>query len=329
MHDFVAIGETDTDVFIRLEDESGAQLSGMPDALDYRMSLPFAAKIPYESATIISGVGNAPNAAVSAARLGLRSALFAHVGDDEGGRNTIESLKEHGVDTSLVTPEAGKKTSHSYILWYKQDRTILRRHENFSYTLPDLGSPKWAYFSAMGSKADDFYNHFADYIEQHPQVKFAFQPGGNEIGLGTRLGRFYKRCDIFFSNVEEAGQILGIQTLGISELLKRVQALGPKIVVITDGPRGAYAFDGTNTYPQLPYPDPKPPFERTGAGDAFASTVVAALALGQDLPTALQWGAVNSMSVVQQVGAQKGLLTREKIEEYLKSAPAEFETKKL
>lgn len=108
-----------------------------------------------------------------------------------------------------------------------------------------------------------------------------------------------------------------------------MQALGPKIVVITDGPKGAYAYDGQNMYQQAPYPDPKPPFERTGAGDAFASTTTAAIGLGKDLPTALQWGAINSMSVVQQVGAQKGLLTREKIEEYLKSAPAEFQTKKL
>ncbi|MFZ2764043.1 MAG: carbohydrate kinase family protein, partial [Minisyncoccia bacterium] len=94
-------------------------------------------------------------------------------------------------------------------------------------------------------------------------------------------------------------------------------------------PKGAYAYDGKDMWQQLPYPDPKPPFERTGAGDAFASTTVASLALGNDLPTALSWGAVNSMSVVQQVGAQKGLLTKSQIEEYLKSAPADFKIKKL
>jgi sugar/nucleoside kinase (ribokinase family) len=328
MYDFIAIGETDTDIFIHLQDESGAKIEGA-DGEHPMLSIPFAAKIPYESATTISGVGNAPNAAVSAAKLGLKSALYAHVGDDEGGRNTIASLKEHGVDTSLVAPEAGKKTSHSYILWYGQDRTILRRHEDFSYTFPDLGSPKWAYFSAMGSKVDTFYDDFAAYIETHPEVKFAFQPGGNEVRLGTKLLRFYKRADIYFSNVEEAEAILGLNTLGIQELLKRFRELGPKIVVITDGPKGAYAYDGTTMYQQLPYPDPKPPLERTGAGDSFSSACTVALALGKTLPEALQWGAINAMNVVQHVGGQEGLLSRPEIEEYLKKASVEFQTKKI
>ena len=105
--------------------------------------------------------------------------------------------------------------------------------------------------------------------------------------------------------------------------------LGPKIVVITDGPAGAYACDGNDTWFMPPYPDPKPPFERTGAGDAFSSTVVSALGLGKSLPEALAWGGVNSMSVVQEVGAQKGLLSREKLEEYLKNAPADYKARKI
>ena len=69
------------------------------------------------------------------------------------------------------------------------------------------------------------------------------------------------------------------------------------------------------------YPDPKPPFERTGAGDAFASTFVASLIKGNTIEGALQWAPINSMSVVQQVGAQKGLLSEEELNELLKKAP--------
>ena len=79
----------------------------------------------------------------------------------------------------------------------------------------------------------------------------------------------------------------------------------------------------------MPYPDPKPPLERTGAGDAFSSTTAISILLGNDLPTALAWGAVNSMSVVQYVGGQEGLLSREKLEEYLKNAPEDFKAKKI
>ncbi len=329
MHDFIAIGDTATDVFIRLEKDSRAEVTGSPDKSDYKLSFPFGAKVPYKEAITISGVGNAPNAAVTAAKLGLRSALVAHIGDDQAGEDTLTALKEQNVDTQFVVTESGKHTNYSYFLWYGDERTILRRNEEFKYTLPDFGTPKWIYISSIGSESLDTYEKLADYLEKNPQVKMAFQPGSKEIPLGQKLSRIYKNAQIYFSNVEEAGMILGIETLGISELLKRIYALGPKIVVITDGPKGAHAYDGTNIYTQLPYPDPKPPFERTGAGDAFSSTTVAALVLGNDLPTSLQWGAINAMSVVQQVGAQKGLLSREKIEEYLKKAPLEFKTQKL
>jgi hypothetical protein len=54
-----------------------------------------------------------------------------------------------------------------------------------------------------------------------------------------------------------------------------------------------------------------------------------ALALGKSVSEALQWGPINSMSVVQEIGAQKGLLTRNKLEEFLKNAPAEYKPRKI
>ena len=75
------------------------------------------------------------------------------------------------------------------------------------------------------------------------------------------------------------------------------------------------------------YPDPAPPYDRTGAGDAFASTIVAGLALGEDFETALTWAPINSMSVVQKLGAQAGLLKRSEIDDLLKKAPRDYKVK--
>src|SRR6185312_6481523 len=313
MYDFIAIGDTATDVFIRLQDDSGAKVQGSPDTSDYRISLPFGEKIPYEEATTIAGVGNASNAAVSAAKLGLRSALVAHVGDDREGEETIKTLAEQGVDTRFVTPESGTRTNFSYILWYKEERTILRKHEKFTYALPDIDTPAWVYFSAVGAGAEKFYDDFAQFVEERPNIKFAFQPGGNEITLGKKLSRFYKRADIFFCNVEEAKTILGDGKTDIKDLLLGIHLLGAQAVVITDGPKGAYGADKTGIYFAPPFNPEEKAFERTGAGDAFASACTSALALGKSLPEALAWGAVNGMSVCRYVGAQKGLLTQDGI----------------
>jgi ribokinase len=112
----------------------------------------------------------------------------------------------------------------------------------------------------------------------------------------------------------------------MKELLAKVKALGPKTVVITDDKRGAYAIEeDSNAMWHVPrYPDPKPPFEITGAGDAFASTTVAALALGLPFKEALLWGPTNASAVLQKIGAQGGLLTRRELEHNLKNPPAPF-----
>ena len=46
--------------------------------------------------------------------------------------------------------------------------------------------------------------------------------------------------------------------------------------------------------------------------------------MGESFETALKWAPINSMSVVQELGAQAGLLTRHEVEEYLKKAPKNY-----
>lgn len=186
------------------------------------------------------------------------------------------------------------------------------------------------YLSSLASNSLPYHMEIAEYLKKHPETKLAFQPGTFQISLGTeKLRDIYAHTHVFFCNLEEAQKILNVETKDIKELAKGLHNLGPKIVAISDGPNGAYASDGTNIWYTPIYPDTAPAVDRTGAGDAFASTFTAALGLGKSIPEALAWGPINSMSVVQYVGAQKGLLSREKLEELLKNAPESYKVKKL
>ena len=334
--EFLAIGDTVIDAFIKL---SKAEIIGEPDAPGYEIAIPFAEKVEYEDVFVIPAVGNAANAAISAARLGLNTAIVTNLGQDRDGEDCMAEFKKNKVRTDFVKINPGHKTNYHYVLWYGAERTILIKHENYEYSLPDVGSPKWIYFSSVNEKAFPFHYKIADYLETHPEINFAFQPGKFEIKLGyEKMERFYKRAQMFFCNVEEAERILETPSIGerhqnpkglIKDLLKKMHALGPKTVVITDGPNGAYAYDGKEFLFLPIYPDPKPPYSRTGAGDAFSSTTVAATALGKSLPEALAWAGINSMAVVQKVGANVGLLSREKIEEYLKNAQVDYKAEKI
>ncbi|OGG79605.1 hypothetical protein A3A39_02140 [Candidatus Kaiserbacteria bacterium RIFCSPLOWO2_01_FULL_54_13] len=322
--DVLAIGDTTIDAFIKLKE---ATKTCDVHGEHCQLCVKYADKIPYESVEVLPGVGNAANAAVACARIGLKSALRAYVGDDQYASDCIEWFNKNSVDTSLIVREKGSKTNYHYVLWYDVDRTILIKHEEYHYAMPELPlEPKWIYLSSMSDNSLPYHQEIGRYLLAHPNVKVAFQPGTFQMKLGVdTLKDIYSRTEIFFCNKEEAQRILKIEERDEKKLLAGIRSLGPKIAVVTDGRNGLSAMDGTSIFHIPMYPDPKPPFERTGAGDATASTTVAFLALDMPLPEALMRGLINSMSVVQEVGAQKGLLPREKIEEWYAKRPVDFQ----
>ncbi|CAN5717339.1 carbohydrate kinase family protein [soil metagenome] len=321
--DLLALGDITTDTFIRLKE---AEVHCEINNEHCTICMSWGDKIPYDSATEVAGVGNAANAAVSAARLGIKAGLFTWTGADNDGNRNKDCLVSEGVDTTYLSQAEGIPSNHDYVLWYLNERTILIKHSQFPYALPEnLIAPRYLYLSSLGDPSGATHHAIAAWVKSHPETKLMFQPG-QEIGFGRELmAPVYAAAYLCVCNKEEAERVLGHTTSqDVKDLLTQITALGPTVVIITDGLNGAYAYDGTNTYKVPLYPDTRGPFERTGAGDAFASSVATALTLGKPLEEALMWGPVNSMSVVQDVGAQKGLLTRAQIEKYLVDAPAEY-----
>ncbi len=335
--DFLAIGDIVIDAFIKLKD---AHVHCTVDQEGRELCLRFGDKIPYESVTVIPAVGNSPNAAVCASRLGLSTALMTNIGDDKHGADCLARLEEEKIDTTFVKKESGKITNYHYVLWYDVDRTILIKHQKYEREWLDtkeasqVSAPSWIYLSSLGEDSLTFHTEISNYLKRHENVKLAFQPGTFQIKFGTdALKDIYARTEIFFCNLEEAQEILKIENVeenrDVLMLSKGIQALGPKTIVISDGPNGAYLYMNGELWHNPIYPDIAPPLERTGAGDAFSATFTAALALGKSPLEAFSWGPINSMSVVQKVGAQEGLLNREKLEEYLKTAPESYKAEKI
>jgi ribokinase len=218
------------------------------------------------------------------------------------------------------------------VLRYGPERTILIKHEKFPYALPYFEMPpRYIYFSSIGEHGLPHHFEVAEYVKNNPETKLVFQPGTFQIKLGAdKLKEVYAVTEIFFCNKEEAQMILGNDSRHVPTLLRELKKLGPKLPVVTDGPEGAYVVDENDVAWHMPmYPDPSDPVDRTGAGDAFASTFTAAIALGLTPAEALSWGPINSMSVVQYIGAQKGLLTKSQLEEYLKNAPESYKAKQI
>lgn len=317
----LAIGDIFTDAFIKLNEEV-ARIDTDANG-EKRISLPLGSKPPYDGVDIVQGVGPAPNAAVSTARLGVKTGLVSFLGDDQVGKDAVEYLAGEGVATDALSVQEGMKTSYYYVLRYGAERTILVKNEAFEYTWVDpKQEPEWIYLALISNDSWAFHEGLMRYLEAHPNVKLAFQPGTFHFKWGVeKLAALYRRTEIIVLNREEAVDITGQSYDSIRGLAHALHNLGPQKVVITDGPNGSYASYDYKLVTIPNYPDSAPPVDRTGAGDAFASTIVAALALGESMDTALTWAPINSASVVQKLGAQAGLLHREEVDAYLADAP--------
>ncbi len=329
--DILSVGDVVTDAFIKLLDDQAEVVE--ENGVKW-LAMPFATKLPFDHVEIAQAVGNASNAAVAFARLGLKTGFMTNVGGDQEGRDIITALHHEHVDTRFIRINPSKKSNYHYVLWYKDERTILIKHEEYDYHWPHLRPteiPRWIYFSSISERAiDGYHDQVSDWLDENPGVRLAFQPGTFQMKAGIeRLKRIYQRTEVLVLNREEAALVSGGNAEDLNDLFNRLHAIGPKIVIITDGPEGAYASDGHNRYSMPLYPDPSAPKERTGAGDAFASTLVAALVKGLSLEEALQWAPINSMSVVQHVGAQAGLLNEKHLLEWLHHAPDGYHVKPL
>jgi len=329
-YDFVAIGDILIDAFIQL-DKDYADVSIDQDTGRKTLLMDFGSKLPYDDVTVVPAVGNSPNAATSATRLGLETALVTHLGHDKFGKECLEALRERGVHTDFVKIHEDKETNYHYVLRYGPERTILIKHAQYPYALPDFPvAPKFFYFSSVGEHGIPYHHEIAEYVKNN-ETKLAFQPGTFQIKVGyEEIKDVYENTEIFFCNKEEAQQILSSTEQDIPTLIRAIRDLGPTLPVITDGPNGAFVVDTDDQAWHMPmYPDPAPPVDRTGAGDSFSSTFTSAIILGKDPAEALTWGPINSMNVVQYIGAQEGLLTRDKIEEHLANRPEDYVATKI
>lgn len=321
-YDFVAFGDITIDAFIRLKD---AHVTCKINNEDCELCVKFGQKIPFESVDEVFAVGNGPNAAVAAIRLGLQSTVVANVGDDRNGADCVTALEKEGMSGEFIRSHPGMKTNYHYVLQYGAERTILVKHEKYPYQLPLFAEPpKWFYLTSLPLETLDYQLEIARYAKTNG-TKLAFQPGTFQMQLGKeKLKEVYEASDIFFCNKEEAQQILGSTEGDLKKLLQGIRDLGPKIAVITDGREGSYVMDDSGAYHAPMYPDAAPPVDRTGAGDATASTTVAYVVKGMEPKEALLRGMINSASVVQKVGAQAGLLKAAEIEALYEKRPADY-----
>lgn len=329
MLDVVTFGSATMDIFIESDKAHIVNFRGVDGELDL-YCLKYGDKIEIDHSAFEAG-GGAINTAACFAKLGLKTSAAIKIGEGLDRREAKKTLKDYGIDTSFIMQTDEARTGFSIILTsFEGDRTVLA-HRGANITLkPEdidfdkLKKTKWIYCAPLNSKYGNVLEKITDFAEEN-NIKIAHNIGGKALDKSLdELKPILQKLNILSLNTEEATRITKIEQKytknkkqiindDVKLMLTTLKAFVKDIVIITDGGKGAYAYDGTNFYYAPVYPTKR--VSTLGAGDAFASTFCASIMLGKDIKNALQLASINSGNVVSYYGAQEGLLDLPKLEE--------------
>ena len=268
-----------------------------------------AIETPFGKTDKIVG-GSATYIGLSASKLGVSPKLVAVVGGDFP-KETIESLKSHGFDLEGLEIKQDGKT----FFWsgrYHNDMnsrdtlvTELNVLETFNPVVPT--SYQDCEYLMLGNLAPAIQKQVINAMENRPKLiamdTMNFWMDIAMDDLKTTIGM----VDVLIINDEEARQLSGEYSLLTAA--EKIQALGPKYLIIKKGEHGALLFHGKEMFyaPALPLPGVKDP---TGAGDTFAGGFMGYIASTKDesfenMKRAIIYGSALASYCVEEFGTQK------------------------
>lgn len=340
MPKIITIGSATMDVFVECDEANIVSVCTKDRNAEF-MSYPYGSKI--DISTFASNVGGGGvNTACNFGNLGFDTSAIFKIGKDFYADGILDFFKDKNVNLNNIVQKNDTSTGFSVILVsFQGDRTVLtHRGANANINLDDINfdSIKEAdlvYIAPLNGDSNKVLETIVDYAEKH-DTKICFNAGTTSIKKGyEHLKGILDSAHVVVMNKEEASMTTGIEVRpdtktekfshdvihrDIKRMLEALKIKDYQVVVITDGNKGAYAYEGKNFYYCPTFPAEV--ISTLGAGDSFASTFCAALYRnGNDIGKALMYGSVNSAGVVSKFSATEGLLTFEQIEEKLANHP--------
>jgi ribokinase len=286
----------------------------------------YGAKIISNDVHITFG-GGGMNTAMSFASLNLKTATFLNLGYDWIGELILKEIKNRKINIKYITQNKNTYSGFSFIinhgdqnehaiLGHRGANTELKLSKNQISKL----STKWIYIASLSGKDNLVKQNIKNIFENKKKIKIAWNPGGAQLKYGYKFFQKYlSQVEIFNLNKDEAIELVlstGLKTTNIDKLLKTIYSWGAKMVIITDGHKGAHIYNSEKKYFRKALPNTKG-MNTTGAGDAFGSSFVAGLIMYKNnIEKSLKLATYRSNAVIKKIGAQIGLTNKNQIKKF-------------
>jgi ribokinase len=257
-----------------------------------------------DSITLLPG-GKGANQAVAAARAGAHVVFVSAVGNDDGGRQAIDSLRDEGIDSSTVTVYDDQPTGTAVVLVSGDGENEIAIVQGANAALSgadvrealrrlDIG-PGDVCLISFEIEDEAVTEAAACAAERGAQLLVNPAPARalNDHILAAR--------PLLLPNSSEAEALSGRTG---DEAAHRLHQMTSAPVIVTRGSSGVLIIDGTEErhVPALPVEA----VDTTGAGDTFAGVLAARLADGDRLDDAVSYAVVAAALSVTKAGAREG-----------------------
>ena len=237
------------------------------------------------------------------------------------GKDILNNLKQKKVDTSLIKKDLKKRSGFSFLAVdsHSNEHVVYVYYgANISLNIkaPELSKfqTEWFYISSLATPT---WPQLLKAVAKTGS-KIAWNPGATQLRGGfKKLANILPDIEILIVNKDEATELVlsknsRAKKLDIKSMLKEIFSWGPTIVIISNGRKGAWIYDGINIF--FDKPGPQKPTDTTGAGDCFGSTFVGAFyKTNYNIKKAIDLATKNASALVDYPGAQIGLLKWNKL----------------
>ncbi|MEV8477222.1 ribokinase [Streptomyces sp. NPDC051173] len=252
--------------------------------------------------------GKGANQAAAAARLGIRTALLAKVGDDAYGELVLAGQRASGAEVRHVVVEKGARTGTAMIVVGADgdNSIVVSPGANAHLSPADVRASREVIAdSAVVSLQLEIPGETvreAVRVAAETATRVVFNPSPAPAGdLDPEL---LAAADPLVVNEHEARLISGLRQAEAHEWAGELRKLGARSVVVTLGGRGALVLDAGDDE-SVPVPGvPAEVVDTTGAGDAFTGALAGRLAAGDSLLEAARFAVRVGAAAVARSGAQ-------------------------
>jgi len=302
MYDLISVGTISVDLYF---------LGKSFTFKDNRFALALGGKYQAENFYLSVG-GGGTNVAIGVAKHGYKVGLLGKIGNNPFKKIIVDYLKDHQISLNLIGFEDNYYNLSTVLLTDKGERTILHYstpHQHlFSYTNPLIGltKTKMVYLGNLPEVSLTQRVKFLKFLKKHNIVRI--------VNLGVfdcrrpknQIKEILEEVEVLIVNAHEFSELVKAQYADIhfyeDVISWYIPYLKEKIVVITDGEKGSYAYYQGKVFFQKAL-KPAKILDTTGAGDGFTAGFISEFLASKDLLKSFKKGALYASCILAKIGA--------------------------